>query len=328
MEQQWNQLRRYQRRLRIKNHRQKHQHRQLINGDNEDRDNVLADLAMASTAFSTPSKKRNENGKHQSISSLPLTNPCQLPPQSAVATTSPVALSLKPVHPHQLEVASTIPLPSPPLSPMSFSCTCRSPSSQEKGYHHDNEDTLSLSSYSRYEFISDDGKSDTSDDGQYHQHYQKTSSPSSPSSLSAHHPLSSSSDETNDWHPQNSSDAAFDDTMDMLDQMAQDGYDEHFFQDMAFLLDHPDICSQPLADLAPLLEQQHHHLENGSSDDKKDRRVTSPSGWAHGPSSVSTTSPYIQHLCSSGWQWYRFVSILSASYVVSLLKGPDDLLED
>lgn len=124
-----------------------------------------------------------------------------------------------------------------------------------------------------------------------------------------------------------SHDAAFDDTMAFLEQMAEKGdnngnggldgaFDDDFFQDMAFLLDHPELCDQSLADLTPLLEQQHHQAGEDSD------------AWTVSEPPQEAISPYIYDLCTSGVQWCRFLSVLTASTMISLLNGPDDLLMD
>ncbi|KAI9299549.1 hypothetical protein BJ944DRAFT_274136 [Cunninghamella echinulata] len=101
----------------------------------------------------------------------------------------------------------------------------------------------------------------------------------------------------------------------MMEEVNDDGFDEQFFQDMAFLLDHPEICNRPLADITPLLEQ--HHLEQSHSSNS----LSLVNDQQQQPFPTSKLGS-IYH---TSWQWCRFLSVLSAAYMVSLLKGPDDL---
>ncbi|ORZ18096.1 hypothetical protein BCR42DRAFT_450613 [Absidia repens] len=108
-----------------------------------------------------------------------------------------------------------------------------------------------------------------------------------------------------------------------------DDCDESFFQDMAFLLDQPVQSSE--IDLAS--PTRRHRLRDTSMDLPSSSvgstiNLSSESTRGSSSSPISSTSPYIDHLCHSGMKWCRFLSVLSASYVVSLLKGPDDLLLD
>ncbi|CAO3607312.1 unnamed protein product [Cunninghamella blakesleeana] len=106
----------------------------------------------------------------------------------------------------------------------------------------------------------------------------------------------------------------------MDQQIEDDGFDEQFFQDMAFLLDHPEICNRPLADVTPLLKQ--HQLEQSYSNSS----CNSLSLMNHHSYQIEKHHHQQQQSkLQSVYQWGRFLSVLSATYVVSLLKGPDDL---
>lgn len=290
LDQQWNQFYRHQRRLRTKNHRKRYQDRQRLNGSN-DRDDILADLVIASPP-STATIQHRPHQKYNKVASklaLPLST-----------TTRDLS-------------SSSIPLPSPPMSPLSSSTSCRS-STFTQATHYPHHHTYLPSDRSiGYDSQEDDIRTDVTDycgseDSQQHLDRPK---------------------EDMQYN-------VFDDAMDFLEQMDaalakkangdDDGYDDQFFQDMTFLLDHPELCNQPLADLAPLLEQ-HQQQQQQQEGDQLPRSLSTMRSYGptHGP---SPSSPYLKHLCSSGWQWYRFLSVLSASYVVSLLKGPDDLLID
>lgn len=103
------------------------------------------------------------------------------------------------------------------------------------------------------------------------------------------------------------------------EQAEDDGFDEQFFQDMAFLLDHPEICNRPLADVTPLLKQ--HHLEQSHSCNS----LSLMNQQHHHNLEKHYQQQQPQSKLQSIYQWGRFLSVLSAAYVVSFLKGPDDL---
>ncbi|SAM01127.1 hypothetical protein [Absidia glauca] len=290
LDQQWNQFYRHQRRLRTKNHRKRYQDRQRLNGS-DDRDDVLADLVIASPPSASATMKRPLHQKYNKVTSM-----LALPLSTTARDLS----------------SSSIPLPSPPMSPLSSSNSCRSstfPQATLYPHHH----AYLPSDYSTsYDLQEDDIRTDVNDYCGSVDSQQRLDRPKE----DAHYNV-------------------FEDTMDFLEQMDaalakktdgdDDGYDDQFFQDMTFLLDHPELCNQPLADLAPLLEQHHQQQQQESDQLPRSLSTMRSYGPTHGP---SPSSPYLKDLCSSGWQWYRFLSVLSASYVVSLLKGPDDLLID
>ncbi|ORX58986.1 hypothetical protein DM01DRAFT_1333581 [Hesseltinella vesiculosa] len=88
--------------------------------------------------------------------------------------------------------------------------------------------------------------------------------------------------------------------LEQLEALPGDEDDQQLLDDLAFLLDYPR--DQP----APPTSKQYSHVSN--------RQRVHPS----------------QALCEknaghSAWEWCRFLSVVSASYAISLLKGPDDL---
>ncbi|CAO3598463.1 unnamed protein product [Absidia cylindrospora] len=269
------QLDRYQRRLRVKYHRQRYQYRQQHMNKSDDQDSVLADLTMASTA---------------SVSLLPRQ---QMDIQQNTTALHPL---------DKMETSPPTPFLSLPPSPSSYSYSY--PPSLPA---YDNNMNVPFS-YCGTRMIDN---LDFSDDGSNIDSYQY-----------GHQPILNGDTITNEF-------------LDQMDAIVKelddcDGCDESFFQDMAFLLDQP---VQSLEKKLASPTKRHRLRDMGSrvlrSSSSGSTMNLSPES-KHGLPSASTSSasPYIDHLCHSGWKWCRFLSVMSASYVVSLLKGPDDLLLD
>ncbi|SAM07892.1 hypothetical protein [Absidia glauca] len=325
--QQWKQLHRYQRRLRVKHHRQKHQRRQRMH-DMDDDENVLADLAIANSSSSatTASSASQHHHYHQhhrknlhsamGMHHLPLSNQAVIsPPLSQISCRGPSSSSSHLAAAAAATTATKSVLPLPPLS-LSPSCSCQFSYSRrpDDASHHHN--------HLYYNTQKDDMPGHPSLYGYYDDDDDNSSYDTNRSEYSSIDAQSLPSSDTTP--PKESLDTAFDDTMAFLEQMAGKGgdnddggldgaFDDDFFQDMAFLLDHPELCDQSLADLTPLLEQQH-QVDNDA--------------WEVSEPPHEASSPYIYNLCTSGVQWCRFLSVLTASTMISLLNGPDDLLMD
>ncbi|KAI8072657.1 hypothetical protein BC940DRAFT_291294 [Gongronella butleri] len=114
--------------------------------------------------------------------------------------------------------------------------------------------------------------------------------------------------------------------IDQLQHLASDDVDQELLDDLAFLLDHPDACdhasmsltgpkmtrARPSSYPAPTM---HHHAYAPLQ--KKNITRSSPA--------TAYDQAHVRAPSHSGWQWCRFLSVVSASYVLSILKGPDDL---
>ncbi|KAI8339538.1 hypothetical protein BC941DRAFT_511895 [Chlamydoabsidia padenii] len=291
LEHQWDQLHRLQRRLRIKHHQRQHQYRQRMENSEE----VLADFAIANSPPTTTIQHWKNMQSAMGMHHLPLSTHTMISPPSPTSSSLHLAAATK---------------------SMSPSCSYQLTSYQnDDPYYHlySNQDCISyLYDTNEEKYDDDDGHSESS--SSYDTNRSEYSSIKSTPSSSFTQPSSFLCGTPKDSH-----DTLFDDTMAFLDQMALEHNpdnaleDDYFFDDMVFLLDHPELCHQPLADLAPLLEHQ---------------RISQANEMKSGDLSSESSPPYIYNLCTSGIQWCRFLSVLTASTMISLLNGPDDLLID
>ncbi|CDS06979.1 hypothetical protein LRAMOSA09502 [Lichtheimia ramosa] len=95
-----------------------------------------------------------------------------------------------------------------------------------------------------------------------------------------------------------------DDAMSFLDSLSDNADDGGFGQDMDFLLRHPDLCCRPLSEI------------QGTMTEIQRRE------------SQTTLAQWTQAACAQSWKWYKFLNVLTAAVMISVLKGPDDMLDD
>ncbi|KAI7867690.1 hypothetical protein BDF14DRAFT_1800771 [Spinellus fusiger] len=103
-----------------------------------------------------------------------------------------------------------------------------------------------------------------------------------------------------------------DDTLSFLDGLSENGDDGGFKEDIYQLLLHPDLCCRPLSEVEGTI--------NALRDPP---HPLSPSALcAYGKRQSLALA---QDAVDSSWKWCKFLSVLSASVVVSLAHGPNDL---
>ncbi|KAI7879744.1 hypothetical protein K492DRAFT_208009 [Lichtheimia hyalospora FSU 10163] len=114
------------------------------------------------------------------------------------------------------------------------------------------------------------------------------------------HPLSPTTPKEYFYEERN----VLDDAMSFLDSLSDNADDGGFGQDMDFLLRHPDLCCRPLSEIQETMTEIQ-------------RRE-----------SQTTLSQWTQAACAQSWKWYKFLNVLTAAVMISVLKGPDDMLDD
>lgn len=115
-----------------------------------------------------------------------------------------------------------------------------------------------------------------------------------------------------------------DEAMSFLDGLSENGDDGGFGEDMYLLLKNPDLCCKPLSEIQSTI----HELRQ--QEKPKDVSVknylldmVNPIAWCQMGIQLSTDAVY-KATCSS-LQWCRFLSVLAAAVVISILKGPEDI---
>lgn len=115
-----------------------------------------------------------------------------------------------------------------------------------------------------------------------------------------------------------------DEAMSFLDGLSENGDDGGFGEDMYLLLKNPDLCCKPLSEIQSTI----HELRQ--QEKPKDVSVknylldmVNPIAWCQMGIQLSTDAVY-KAACSS-LQWCRFLSVLAAAVVISILKGPEDI---
>ncbi|CEG64833.1 hypothetical protein RMATCC62417_01742 [Rhizopus microsporus] len=103
-----------------------------------------------------------------------------------------------------------------------------------------------------------------------------------------------------------------DEAMSFLDCVEQTGDDNGFREDLYLLLRNPDLCRRPFSEI----ESTMHELRQQEQQRQKRSSLIRP---VHSMMYKATLSTL---------QWCRFLSVLSAAVVISLLKGPEDLLHN
>lgn len=96
--------------------------------------------------------------------------------------------------------------------------------------------------------------------------------------------------------------------MRFMDDVEQDADDGGFSEDLLLLLQNPDLCCRPFSEIESTMHELRQQRQGGS--------LIQP---LHNMMYKATTSAL---------QWTRFLSVLSASVVISIMKGPDDLLHN
>ncbi|KAI9262164.1 hypothetical protein BDA99DRAFT_537510 [Phascolomyces articulosus] len=139
-----------------------------------------------------------------------------------------------------------------------------------------------------------------------------------------------------------------DDALSFLDSMSVD--DDGFGEDMEFLLQHPDLCCRPLDEVRTTMIGHTNYPTNDDDDSfyflqqqqrattaslynsnlrrqrhRQHQKVTIPSALYHYGMRWMSSMGY--SACMKSVRWCKFLSILFAAMMVSILKGPQDVLD-
>ncbi|KAI8139098.1 hypothetical protein BJV82DRAFT_273901 [Fennellomyces sp. T-0311] len=105
-----------------------------------------------------------------------------------------------------------------------------------------------------------------------------------------------------------------DDALSFLDSMSDFADDGGFGEDMEFLLRHPDLCSRPLDEIRGTMVEF-----------RRRESITVPAAlYQYGAGWVSSLG---YSACAKSVRWCKFLSILFAAVMISVLKGPQDMLD-
>ena len=117
-----------------------------------------------------------------------------------------------------------------------------------------------------------------------------------------------------------------DEAMSFLDGLSENGDDGGFGDDMYLLLQNPELCCKPLEEIQSTMHelrqqdhQQKRHIPKQASLKEYLINMVNPAAWYQ----MGTGMMY-KTTCSS-LQWCRFLSVLTAAVIISLLKGPEDI---
>lgn len=98
-----------------------------------------------------------------------------------------------------------------------------------------------------------------------------------------------------------------DEAMSFLDSISENGDDMGFGEDFYLLLRNPDLCCRPLSEIQSTMQEL------------RQETYLNPTHWyTMGKDMVYQTT------CTS-LQWCKFLSVLSAAVVISIMKGPEDV---
>lgn len=116
-----------------------------------------------------------------------------------------------------------------------------------------------------------------------------------------------------------------DDAMSFLDSLSENGSDGGFRQDVYLLLENPDLCCRPLSEIETKMNELRRQDTKQPTDFmlKDILWLFKPSAWYH--LAMKYSSSLFYNLACSGLQWCRFLSVLAAAVVISILKGPEDI---
>ncbi|GAA5810245.1 hypothetical protein MFLAVUS_003665 [Mucor flavus] len=102
-----------------------------------------------------------------------------------------------------------------------------------------------------------------------------------------------------------------DEAMSFLDGLGENGDDGGFGEDMYLLLGNPELCCRPLSEVETTIQELRQ---------QRQLNYFNPSTWCQlGKNVVYNTT------CTS-LQWCRFLSVLSAAVVISIMNGPEDVV--
>ncbi|CAO3646391.1 unnamed protein product [Mucor fragilis] len=144
--------------------------------------------------------------------------------------------------------------------------------------------------------------------------------------------LSSHDDGLNDMEWDKALDSqrnVLDDAMSFLDGLSENGSDGGFRQDVYLLLENPDLCCRPLSEIETKMNELRRRDTKQAPPSltnfmlKDILWLLKPSAWCQ--LAMKYSSSLIYNLTCSSLQWCRFLSVLAAAVVISILKGPEDI---
>ncbi|KAI9318103.1 hypothetical protein BX666DRAFT_1877169 [Dichotomocladium elegans] len=115
---------------------------------------------------------------------------------------------------------------------------------------------------------------------------------------------------------------ALDDALSFLDSLSENADDGGFGEDMDLLLRHPELCCRSLSEVRGAMAE----IRRGSASDKV--LVPSKAGGSDVDEKGTAIYQWTSSACAYSWKWYKFLSILTAAVTISVLKGPDDMLDE
>lgn len=111
-----------------------------------------------------------------------------------------------------------------------------------------------------------------------------------------------------------------DEAMSFLDGLSENGDDGGFGEDMYFLLQNPDLCCKPFSEIMDTLSRQHQQQEIMLKDVI---HLLKPTTWIQ--LGLKYSGAMLYDVTCTSLEWCRFLSILSAAVIISLMKGPEDM---
>lgn len=115
-----------------------------------------------------------------------------------------------------------------------------------------------------------------------------------------------------------------DETMSFLDNLSENGDDGGFGEDVYLLLSNRDLCCRPLSEIETTMKELRQQDQPVSMMTVKSiLGVLNPIAWCQ--LGIKCSSEMIYNGTCSALQWCRFLSVLAAAVVISVLKGPEDI---
>lgn len=116
-----------------------------------------------------------------------------------------------------------------------------------------------------------------------------------------------------------------DEAMSFLDGLSENGSDGGFREDVYLLLENPDLCCRPLSEIETKMNELRRQETTQPTDFmlKDILWLFKPSAWCQ--LAMKYSSNLIYNLACSSLQWCRFLSVLAAAVIISVLKGPEDI---
>ncbi|KAI8334492.1 hypothetical protein BD560DRAFT_493890 [Blakeslea trispora] len=112
-----------------------------------------------------------------------------------------------------------------------------------------------------------------------------------------------------------------DDAMSFLDGLDEND-DGEFEKDIYLLLQNPDLCRRPLSEIEATMKELRLQENNGSLISFA-LQLLKPSAWYQ--LGIKYSGNLVYQMACSSLQWCRFLSVLSAAVVISIMNGPDDI---